>query len=61
MGGNVGRMEKKMHAEFLWEIFKGKRPYGRLKHRWEHIKMQGWIYLDDDRNQWGIFVKTFEH
>jgi hypothetical protein len=40
-----------MQAEFLWKIFKGKRPRGILKHRWEYTKMQGWICLDEVRDQ----------
>jgi hypothetical protein len=45
----------------------GKRPYGRLRHRWEdNIRMDLWevrwedvyqIHLSQDRDQWWALVK----
>jgi hypothetical protein len=46
-----------MKPEFLWRIFKGKRPHEDLNID-GNIKMQGRIYFDEGTDQWRILVNT---
>ena len=56
-----------MHTVLL-ELSEGKRPLGRLRHRWEdNIKMdlkevgchdKNWIDIAQDQDQWWTYVRA---
>jgi hypothetical protein len=52
--------EKRNACRVLVGRSKGKRPYGRLRHRWEDIKMDlrgiRWCDMALDRDQWQALV-----
>ena len=56
-----------MHAGFWWGTPEGKRLHGRLRHRWENIKLDRketgweraeWIALVQDTDKWRAVVNT---
>jgi hypothetical protein len=55
-----------MHKKILVQRPQGRRPHGRLRHKWENIKMDlknkhskglDWIQLAQDKDQWQVPVK----
>jgi hypothetical protein len=71
------RMRRVGHVACIWEsrgVYRvlvgkpeGKRPLGRLRHRWENNKMYlqevgcvgvAWIKLDQDRDRWRVLMNA---
>ena len=62
-----GEEGREMYAGFWWGKPEGKRLHGRLRYRWENIKLDrketgwehvDWIYLARDRDKWRAVVNT---
>jgi hypothetical protein len=56
LGGNLAHTEKKCMQNFYGKYLKERDHKADLN----IDGIQGWICLHEERDQWGIFVKTFE-